>query len=810
MNVEAYKVSVRIALEDQVTRGMAAIGTDILSLDEKIKNLDKSLKHLTSTAREATKALKNISIGASDPFTAAKQNADDYARKLDDIQQRSRAASKAISERPVGIPPAVLGGALVLSNNAIAERAASASFSGGGGRGGTGGGGLSLLPPNGGGPGHDPLHGWKDGVPPGGWGNGGAGGRGNDGGGRGGNGGRGNDGGGRGGNGGRFTHSDAISNLAVGYGGFKLLDGFVEEASKYQIATEKFKQFNLGDAALKEAQRFAATQNIHGTSEREMMLKLVEAQGVFRKPDLAAAEMAAPVMAKLAYAAQGLDPDKRAATAAKEMDMLRFIETAGGLKSPERFNQLMDAGFRSIQSSGGNIDFTQLRQFMAKGGTAAMGLTDKALFAKLEPIIGELKGGAAGDALMTSYNRLNGIIKLPNQVAHELVKYKVWDGSKITWNSQGGIKSINGNPLISSSLLAKSPTDWYEQVMLPIYQKMHLTEDQIHRQNAMIFGRTGSKMFNLIDKQLSTIHQSGDRFDQSRHLQATYEAVQKTYAGKQMDLDIKWKNFELAMGCDGGAIDLATKGLNLLADSLERVTKFAKEHPEITKMTVDIIAAISGLALLSGGIFVVGHAAGAIIKTFRGLWFVINLLTKGRALVLLTQSLSGLRVAAISATSEVAALAAGLSALELILGPILLLLPTNNTPTTTQELSDIKTIGASNADKNRAEWAKEHPGVPWPYEPHSRFMDPAAWAKLHPGIPYPLNSGGTSPANGKSPYIRPTTAQTIQLNHTTNLDGRPIHQATTKYQVKEAERAARSTPGTFDPTMAPPTVGFGK
>ncbi|WP_439413158.1 hypothetical protein [Enterobacter ludwigii] len=796
MNVEAYKVSVRIALEDQVTRGMAAIGNDILSLDEKIKNLDKSLKHLTSTAREATKAIKNISIGASDPFTAAKQNADDYAKKLDDIQQRSRAASKAISVRPVGIPPAVLGGALVLSNNAIAERAASASFSGGGGRGGTGGGGLSLLPPNGGGPGYDPLQGWKDGVPPGGWGNGGAGGRG---------------GGGVGGRGEKFTHSDAISNLALGYGGFKLLDGFVEEASKYQIATEKFKQFNMGDVALKEAQKFAATQHIAGTSEREMMLKLVEAQGVFRQHNsLSAAEMAAPIMAKMAFASQGLDPHLKAATETKEMDMLRFVETAGGLKKPERFNQLMDAGFKAIQSSGGNVDFTQYRQFMSKGGTAAMGLTDKALFAELEPIIGELKGGAAGDALMTAYNRLNGIIKLPNQVAHELVNQKIWDGSRITWNSQGGIKSINGNPLINSKLFATSPVEWYEQVMLPVYQKQHLTEDQIHRQNAMIFGRTGSKMFNLIDKQLATIHHSEEMFDQARGMQGAYEAVQKEYAGRKLVLETKWKDFQLAMGRDGGLIDLATEGLNLLADYLERVTKFAKEHPEITKMTVDIIAAISGLALLSGGIFVVGHAAGAIIKTFRGLWFVINLLTKGRALVLLTQSLSGLRVAAISATSEVAALAAGLSALELILGPILLLLPTNNTPTTTQELSDIKTIGALNADKNRADWAKEHPGVPWPYEPHSRFMDPTAWAKLHPGIPYPLNSGGTSPVNGKSPYIRPTTAQTIQLNHTTNLDGRPIHQATTKYQVKEAERAARSTPGTFDPTMAPPTVGFGK
>jgi hypothetical protein len=765
MNVEAYKVSVRIALEDQITRGMAAMGTDILNLDEKIKILDKSLKHLTSTARETAKALKNISIGAGDPFTAAKRNADDYAKTLDDIQQRSKSTSKAISERPVGIPPAVLGGALVISNNALAERAASASFSGGGGRGGTGGGGLSLLPPNGGGPGYDPLHGWKDGVPPGGWGAGG----------------RGNGGGGRGDKGGGFNHSDAISNLALGYGGFKLLDGFVEEASKYQIATEKFKQFNMGDAALKEAQKFAATQHIAGTSEREMLLKLVEAQGVFRQHNsLSAAEMAAPIMAKMAFASQGLDPHLKAATEAKEMDMLRFVETAGGLKSPERFNQLMDAGFKAIQSSGGNVDFTQYRQFMSKGGTAAMGLTDKALFAELEPIIGELKGGAAGDALMTAYNRLNGIIKLPNQVAHELVNQKIWNGSRITWNSQGGIKSINGNPLINSKLFATSPVEWYEQVMLPVYQKQHLTEDQIHRQNAMIFGRTGSKMFNLIDKQLATIHHSEEMFDQARGMQGAYEAVQKEYAGRKLVLDTKWKDFQLAMGRDGGLIDLATKGLNLLADSLERVTAFAKEHPEITKITVEMIAAISGLALLSGGIFVVGHAAGAMIKTFRGLWFVINLLTKGRALVLLTQSISGLRVAAISATGEVAALTAGLSALELILGPLLLLLPTNNTPTTTEELKSIGDVGNENLKKNRAIWAKEHPGVPFPYEP------------------------------GKSANIRLGNGKVVQLNHTTNIDGRAVAKTTTTYLLKEAQNSARSTQSTFDPTMAPPTVGLGR
>ncbi|MGQ6503048.1 hypothetical protein ACUNEI_09275 [Serratia sp. IR-2025] len=503
-----------------------------------------------------------------------------------------------------------------------------------------------------------------------------------------------------------------------------------------------------------------------------MMLKLVEAQGVFRKRDLVAAEMAAPVMAKMAFASQGLDPGMRAATEAKEKDMLRFVETAGGLKSPERFNQLMDAGFKAIQSSGGNVDFTQYRQFMSKGGTAAMGLTNKALFAELEPIIGELKGGAAGDALMTSFNRLNGIIKLPNQVAHELVNDKIWDGSKITWNSQGGIKHINGNPLINSKQFAESPVEWYEQVMLPIYQKQHLTEDQIRRQNAMIFGRQGSKMFNLIDKQLETIHHSEEMFDRARGLQGAYEAIQKTYAGKEMILDAKWKDFQLAMGRDGGLIDLATKGLNLLADSLDRVTTFAKDHPEITKLSLELIATISGLAMLSGGLFVLGHAASTLLKTFRLLRWTMELLA-GKKELQLAKALTGVSDNALLATRA-------LTVLTRWLGIIGLFVPTNNTPNTTQELAERDRLGQDNLTKNRERWVKEHPGVPFP------------------------------PELRESQFIRPNPIQPIQVHTDINLDGKPIAKVVTHHQAREAQRSVRSTSSTYDPTMTPPTVAFGR
>jgi len=81
---------------------------------------------------------------------------------------------------------------------------------------------------------------------------------------------------------------------------------------------------------------------------------------------------------------------------------------------------------------------------MAKAGTSAFNLSNKALFAELEPIIGELKGSSAGDALMTSYNRLNGIVKLPNQVTHDLMKMGVY---RRPYSIEVAIVANNASPL---------------------------------------------------------------------------------------------------------------------------------------------------------------------------------------------------------------------------------------------------------------------------------------------------------------------------------------------------------------------------
>lgn len=624
MDIQAYRVAVRLALDDQITRNLLQVSRDAIELNKKFVTITRNIKALTRAAREATSALRALNRSLNNEFSGASRGAREYAGAIREIADQTQRINR--TSRNVPLLAGSYGAALTLP-----VLAAGAAAGGSGGYGNHGGG--PALPPPAGNSGW--WHGWNNGVPPGGWGGGDSG--------HGGGNGRPPSGG---------SYSDGMTNLATGFLGFRMLKGFVDEAARYQTMTEKFRQFGMSQAATEEAQRFAETTRVRGSSATDMLKYLVEAQGVFSESgmksvdeQLRAAKLAAPVLARINFASQGLDEHQRESSTAKQMDMLRFTETAGGLKSPERFNELMDAAFRAIQSSGGNVDFTQYRQFMAKAGTAAFGLSNKALFAELEPIIGELKGSSAGDALMTAYNRLNGIIKLPNQVAHDLMTMGIWDASKIELNSLGGVKRFRGNPLINAQLFSQSPVEYYENVILPIYRRNHYTDEQKQRENALIFGRTGGKMFNLIDKQLETIHHRIDAYSIARGLDDAYGAVGSTYNGKKIDFHKKWQNLQLVMGRDGGLLDTFTQGLDSLTHSLQQMADIAHRHPDMAKFAGQTALAVTSLAGISGGFWLIKHAAGALLTPLKLAGWGINLLI-GRSgttgLTGLTTALTGL------------------------------------------------------------------------------------------------------------------------------------------------------------------------
>ncbi|EPS1221701.1 hypothetical protein ACVBR5_000932 [Burkholderia cenocepacia] len=404
---------------------------------------------------------------------------------------------------------------------------------------------------------------------------------------------------------------------ATGIFGLKVLQQPLDEAKKFQTEVAKFSLYGMGDAANAEAAKFAKSMKVIGSSYTENMRFINEAQGVFREAGLAGpaalegAKLAAPVLAKIHFATAALDDESKQKMHTQSLDMLRFIEMRGGLQSPEAFNRIADMGWKAMRSSGGNVDWSQYRQFLARGGVAAQGLSDQSLFAELEPIIGEMKGSTAGFSLRTAFNRLNGIIKLPNQVAHELTKYGIWDEKKIVWNSQGGIKSFKGNPLVDQALFSTDPVKFYETKIKPMYDRMGIKDrNAIARENAMIFGSTGGAMFSLIDKQLATIHKSVDANNKALGIDQSVTTAGKTLGGKEVDLHAKYANLMETLG--EHALPLAIRGLEWLIATVDKLNGFLQKHPGAAKAMVVGFTALSGLTLIAGEILLFGGAFRAL------------------------------------------------------------------------------------------------------------------------------------------------------------------------------------------------------
>jgi hypothetical protein len=361
----------------------------------------------------------------------------------------------------------------------------------------------------------------------------------------------------------------AMVPLAVGYGAYALGSASVKEAAEYQREQVQFSMFGMSAEQNAEAKRFSEQTKMLGASMIDKMRYMTESQGVFRESGmsgdeaLGGAKLVAPILAKLHYASL-LSGHEMGET--EEKSMLRFVETRGGLKDPKELAKIADMGFKVTMTSGGNVDWEQLRQAMTTGGIAAKSLSDEAMFAWAEPLIGELKGGRFGTGLRTAFNRMNGIIKLPNQAYHEMERMDLWDRNMVVENANGGIKSFKGNPLRHADEYATNPFKYYVDHVIPKYDKLGLTPEQRNTENAILFGNTGSMLFSTLEQQLPTILRSLPALNQAKGLDAATQATSQAVTGQMKEFDAAWSDFKVVFGTSAlpAVTDMLKAGTSLL------------------------------------------------------------------------------------------------------------------------------------------------------------------------------------------------------------------------------------------------------
>ncbi|CBJ38339.1 Putative phage-related tail protein [Ralstonia solanacearum CMR15] len=353
-----------------------------------------------------------------------------------------------------------------------------------------------------------------------------------------------------------------------------------DSAKDLQTEQARFRLFGLSDTQNKSAYQFAHNMRAYGTSEIQAMHYMNEAQAVFRESGesgenaLAGAKMAAPFLAKMMAASSILSEESKAKLQHESLAMLRAVELQGGAKKPEDFAKLADFGFRLTQTSGGQVNWEQIRQMYRTGGVAVqrMGMDT---IASLEPLIGEFKGGAFATAMRTAYNRMNGIVKLPNQAVHELMKAGVWDPSKVELNANGGIKRFLGNPLAHADEYAQNPAEYYFKYIKPFYERQGYKDTERDRMNAMFFGSTGGNLFSKIDQQQNVIHGAGEAFRKAVPLDPALDIAKGTASGAEKDFQAAWTDFKKEFGKN--VLPAATEMLNDGASILRSIASASEK-----------------------------------------------------------------------------------------------------------------------------------------------------------------------------------------------------------------------------------------
>ncbi|WP_353627543.1 hypothetical protein ABNQ24_12265 [Ralstonia pseudosolanacearum] len=534
----------------------------------------------------------------------------------------------------------------------------------------------------------------------------------------------------------------------AGAAGLKMFEVPLNKAMEYERFLARMRQMGLGDSQIKDAEKFVEATKMINTSVLDRMRIFTEAQGAFRQSGMSgdkaleAAKTMTPVLATYEVAMQTLSGPSHAAAEHAMRNLNKTVEMMGGLGDTKRAQEIADGIFKTVQSSGKMVDERQLKQFFAYGSSATNQQDLRTVFGGLEPIIGELGGSTTAVGLRTAYTRTNGMMALmPRRLKEEMKRLGMTDET-------GKQQTTDLARLQATNIIG------YTEEIMRRYQAAGITsQTDRERENAIIFGTNGAKVFNKIMSQMGVLHESLEAYDKAKGASDVVNDPQNQKLMAQQNLAKKVEDFQLALARNGGLLDMATKGLTLFANGMERLTKFANDHPTITKFAVAAGLALSGLMLLGGGVLLLKSALAAL--SLVGIPGIASAIAGGGSATL------------------VGALGAVLSPIGLVVAVL---------GTLAAAAYAFRPISQSEVD------AAKHEGG----------------ARLTPGAQARVDAGETG---APSKYVQQGASQPVQVKTTIKLDGRVLAEATTLHQARELARPQTGS-SVFDSVMnlPPPTL----
>jgi hypothetical protein len=419
----------------------------------------------------------------------------------------------------------------------------------------------------------------------------------------------------------------AIGGLMVagGLGIAAMFKGPLEEASKFQNEIERFRSLGLGDKVTNDAVKFASGMNTYGTSIRENLGLLRDAQTVFG--DFHEAQMVTPLLAKMKFANAALYGDEGGAMKDRAfMDMLKVIELRGGLKSQDAFEKQANMIQQVQTATGGRVGANEFLNLIKTGGVAAKGMKDANFYYAMEPLVQEMGGFRVGTGLMSGYqNLVQG--RTTQRAAMELMRIGMLDQDKVEYDKTGKIKQVKPGALQGSDLMVADPFQWMKTVMLPAFAAKGITSQQaiLNEIGAIFTNRTASNLYSTMFLQQGNIEKNIKLNSGAAGINELEENAKKTMTGKLIELNKKWTDLQLKLG--DVILPLAIRALDKLNPMLKDLAGWMEKNQGTVKGLSYALLGLSAF-LIGGGLINMIIAAG------RGFWILgqAMLFVAGKAL----------------------------------------------------------------------------------------------------------------------------------------------------------------------------------
>lgn len=543
--------------------------------------------------------------------------------------------------------------------------------------------------------------------------------------------------------------------VMAGGAGLGMLAGPLHAATEYEKAYSRFKQFNLGELANKQADQFARATQVFGTSSADLMDALNMSMGVFGKDEMHMAYQVAPVIAQLNAANAGIFGGKVEGIEAGSFKAInRFIDMRGGAKDIESYMHNLDVVQKIISGSGGTIQFRDLEQFAKRGGTAFKGLSDEGLF-NMMLSMQEMGGSTAGQSMMSMYQNLVAG-RASKKAINALSSLGLVDTKMMTAGQLGGdqFQTLETTSVVGADMARTDPMGWLRKYVMP--KIAGLSQDkQFEIVNSLFSNRNASNLGALGVSQITQIIRDANMGKGAMGVADTIANAKDNPANQFIEMQKKWNSLLTELGISIlPSVIKATEGLIFVIKTLG-----ALPGP-IKTLFVGLFAVLS-LAATTGGVIMLATAG------FRALGLALNFMLPGAtgplALKLLGTTFASI---AVSGVAVAALLTAVISFVNFARG------------------------------KDASNWISQMAGVDsWTFGGKGDGKITLQDGTRVSIDEYNRTHGINGVASKRQQSVAPHT-------HDIVMDGRKVSEAVTNRQVNAASRPSAGTSG-FDPTRMP-------